>query len=142
MKVMLAVMICVAPLCAQDKFRVEKIDAARADKLIKADAKLNSAVAELEKARIALEQAQSERKAVVEKLEQDAKALPYEGVCSGGSGWNSFQDFRATEIRGDYLLITQGKKQCPTSFTVLTGDGTVMLSDNNSTLIPNHQALK
>lgn len=131
MRTLFAVLLSVACLVAQDhetKFTVQKIDAAKIEKLSKAESDFNAAMKVLIEAQTAVAKAQSIRDIAVYAIKQDGKL--FEGECqytsqpsNGSYVIPSPKKWRRAEIHADYLLISEGEASCIGSGSFLTNVG-------------------
>lgn len=124
-------LLVVCPIFAQDqetKFTVKEIDPAKVQALAKGDAQVDAALKAFQIAQAALTKASAERDKIA--MDIKAKGEPFEDICdttlhttpAGGYSLPAPRKWRKVEIRGSYLLISDGTSSC----SGFSGTGTVL----------------
>lgn len=134
MRILIAGLLLASIAFAEDhetKFTVQKIDVEKVTRLAKADANLTAALEVFQKAQTALAAAQSAKEKIAVEIKSSANL--FEADCeyprqprNGGYLAPGPRKWRRAEIRGEYLLVSEGESTCPGWFTTLstvTGSG-------------------
>jgi hypothetical protein len=123
MKALIVLLLAAASaLLAQDhesKFTVQRIPPAQVEDLAQAEAKVESAVKSFREAQDVLKRATADRDELAKKIK--AAANPFEADCGypqglyySGSSFGGTRKYRRVEIRGEYLLVSDGEGPCQT----------------------------
>lgn len=131
MRLIVVLMLASIVLMAQDqpgeKFSVQKIDQERVARLANAEAKMEASLRAFHLAETALKAATDERDKVASEIK--SSVYPFEGECAypnyGGIG---SKKYRRVEIRGEYLLISDGSSSCGTNSIITVAPGSTFLS--------------
>lgn len=137
----LAILLSVA-LFAQDhesKFTVQKIDAAQVQKLAHDNADVDAAMKAFLAAQETLAKATEARNKTTASIKSQANL--FESDCmypeqpaGGGYRLPKPKQWRRAEIRGEYLLVSDGSTECYGFGTMLTGSGTTTLTLGNDSI--------